>query len=127
MTLVTSRHMLVVSSEALTVIYIGTVKMLRGQGMPSPRHHDMGNMYISFNVKFPEKNWTEDPTHFELLRQLLPSPALETVPPTEAMTEPVSLEDIDQRGAGRGFGASAMDEDDEDGHPHAERVQCASQ
>ncbi|PKS12028.1 hypothetical protein jhhlp_001324 [Lomentospora prolificans] len=105
----------------------GTVKMLRGQGMPSPRHHDMGNMYISFNVKFPEKNWTEDPTHFELLRQLLPSPALETVPPTEAMTEPVSLEDIDQRGAGRGFGASAMDEDDEDGHPHAERVQCASQ
>ncbi|CAI4216565.1 unnamed protein product [Parascedosporium putredinis] len=91
----------------------GTVKMLRGQGMPSPRHHDMGSMYISFNVKFPEKNWTDNPAHFEALRELLPSVAVEAVP---------------LRGGGRGFGAGgAMDEDDEDGHPHAERVQCASQ
>lgn len=105
----------------------GTVKMLRGQGMPSPRHHDMGNLYISFNVKFPEKNWTDDQSHFEALRQLLPSAAVEAVPPSDAMTEPVSLEDVDSRGGGRGFGAGGMDEDDEDGHPHAERVQCASQ
>ncbi len=101
--------------------------MLRGQGMPSPRHHDMGNMYISFDVKFPEKNWTDDDAKFEALRQLLPSPALESIPPAEAMTEPVSLEDVDhQRGGGRNFGG-AMDEDDDDGHAHGERVQCASQ
>jgi len=102
--------------------------MLRGQGMPSPRHHDMGNMYISFGVKFPDKNWTDNPDAFEGLRQLLPSPALETIPPNDAMTEGASLEDVDQRGgSGRNFGNGAMDEDDDDGHPHAERVQCASQ
>ena len=97
--------------------------------MPSPRHHDMGNMYISFNVKFPEKNWTEDPAAFEALRQLLPSPALETIPPADAMTEPANLEDVDNsQRARRTFSAGeAMDEDDEDGHPGAERVQCASQ
>ena len=100
--------------------------MLRGQGMPSPRHHDMGNLYIAFDVKFPEKNWTDDPSHFEALRQLLPSPAVEAVPPNDAMTELVSLEDVEQQRGGRNFGG-AMDEDDEDGHPHAERVQCASQ
>ena len=29
--------------------------MIRGQGMPSYRHHDFGNMYIQFDVKFPER------------------------------------------------------------------------
>lgn len=96
--------------------------------MPSPRHHDMGNMYVAFNVKFPEKNWTEDPAAFEGLRQILPSPALETVPPADAMTEPANIEDADNnQRAQRTFSADAMDEDDEDGHPGAERVQCASQ
>ncbi|VUC27150.1 unnamed protein product [Clonostachys rosea] len=103
------------------------VKMVRGQGMPSYRHHDFGNMYIRFNVKFPEKNWTDDEAAFEALRKYLPSPSLENVPPAEAMTEPADLEDADNTSQNRGFGAGAMDEDDEDGHPGAERVQCASQ
>jgi len=101
--------------------------MLRGQGMPSPRHHDMGNMYITFNVKFPEKNWTQDMSHFDALRSLLPAPGPEAIPPPEAMTEPANLEDVDVQGKTKGFGGSPMEEDEEDGHPHAERVQCASQ
>lgn len=96
--------------------------------MPSPRHHDLGIMYISFDVKFPEKNWTDDAAAFEGLRKILPSPALETVPPGDAMTEPANLEDVDNNARVRkNFNADAMDEDDEDGHPGAERVQCASQ
>lgn len=100
--------------------------------MPSPRHHDHGNMYIQFNVKFPERGWTDDATSFEALRKILPAPALETIPPADAVTDPVELEDLDHHSQARGFGgigggADAMDEDDEDGHPHAERVQCASQ
>jgi DnaJ homolog subfamily A member 2 len=103
--------------------------MVRGQGMPSPRHHDFGHLYIQFSVKFPEKNWLADPAGFESLRQLLPSPSVQSVPPAEAMTEPADLEDVDTSrskvfGGGQG---GAMDEDEEDGHPHAERVQCASQ
>ena len=30
--------------------------MVQGQGMPSFRHHDYGNLYIQFDVKFPEKD-----------------------------------------------------------------------
>ena len=102
--------------------------MVRGQGMPSYRHHDYGNLYIHFSVTFPEKNWTDDPAAFEALRKLLPSPSLQNVPPAEAMTEPVDLEDIDNQSQGRVFGGPGMGEDDdEDGHPGTERVQCASQ
>ncbi|KAI8671224.1 hypothetical protein NCS57_00596600 [Fusarium keratoplasticum] len=105
------------------------VKMVRGQGMPSPRHHDFGNMYIRFNVKFPEKNWTEDPEVFESLRKVLPPPSVQNIPPPDAMSEPASLEDLDNQAQTRVFGNSdgMMDEDDEDGHPGGERVQCASQ
>jgi len=105
-------------------------KMVRGQGMPSYRHHDTGNMYIQFSVKFPEKNWTQDPAAFEALRTILPSPAVQNVPPTDAMTDSADLEEIDTQSGARAFGGPGggpMDEDDEDGHPHGERVQCASQ
>ncbi|SPQ18694.1 0aa2f713-64ac-45ab-bdf9-db0bc05e1fa9 [Thermothielavioides terrestris] len=105
----------------------GSVKMIRGQGMPSYRHHTFGNMYIQFSVKFPEKNWTQDYAAFEALRRVLPAPEVVNTPPSEAMTEPVDLEDIDS--SARAFpngGGSAMDED-EDNEPHAERVQCATQ
>ncbi|KAK4188400.1 mitochondrial protein import protein mas5 [Podospora australis] len=104
----------------------GTVKMIRGQGMPSYRHHDYGNMYIQFNVKFPEKGWTQDPAAFEGLRKFLPAPEVINMPPSEAMSEPADLEDVEGNSKGGFGGAGAMDEDD-DHEPHAERVQCASQ
>lgn len=116
------------TGNLLTYIHTGAVKMIRGQGMPSYRHHDFGNLYIQFTVKFPEKNWTQDSAAFEALRNILPGPALQNVPPAEAMTEPADLEDPDTTSGARAFGGEgAMDEDDEDGHQHAERVQCASQ
>ncbi|KAL2262324.1 hypothetical protein VTK26DRAFT_1710 [Humicola hyalothermophila] len=102
----------------------GAVKMIRGQGMPTYRHHNFGNMYIQFNVKFPEKNWTQDPAAFAALRMYLPAPEVVNTPPAEAMTEPADLEDVDN--SSRGFTDATM-EDDEDHEPHAERVQCASQ
>ena len=103
--------------------------MVRGQGMPSYRHHDFGNLYIRFNVKFPEKNWTDDPAAFEALRNLLPAPSVQNVPPKEAMSEPADLEDMDTQAQTRVFGSpgGGMDEEDEDGQPGGERVQCASQ
>lgn len=105
--------------------------MIRGQGMPTYRHHDFGNLYVKFSVKFPEKAWTDDPAAFEALRKLLPAPALETVPPTDAMTEVADLEEVDPlaNGGNRGFAEgnpNAMSDDDDE-NPHAERVQCASQ
>ena len=102
------------------------VKMIRGQGMPSHRHHDYGNMYIRFAVKFPEKNWTQDPAAFDALRKFLPSPELVNTPPAEAMSEPADLEDVDSSARGFAGPGGAMEEDDEH-EPHGERVQCASQ
>lgn len=99
--------------------------MVRGQGMPSFRHHDFGNMYIQFSVKFPEKNWTTDEKAFDALRAILPPPSQTTAPPNDAMTEPVDLEDLDA--SQRARAGATMEDDDEDGHPGGERVQCASQ
>ena len=122
----TRRPLLGKKSPLLTAA--DAVKMVRGQGMPSPRHHDTGNLYIHFTVKFPEKNWTDDPATFEALRKLLPSAPVQNVPPAEAMTEPADLEDLDSQASGRVFGSPGMgEEEEEDGHPGAERVQCASQ
>lgn len=101
----------------------GAVKMIRGQGMPSYRHHDYGNMYIQFSVKFPEKNWTQDPAAFDGLRKVLPSADVVNTPPAEAMTEPADLEEVDN--PQKGFDPAM--EEDEDQEPHGERVQCASQ
>ena len=102
--------------------------MIRGQGMPSPRHHDFGNLYVQFDVKFPDPRWTEDPTVFESLRKSLPAPAVTNIPPREAMTEVADLEDMDPIGARAFHGDSNMGDDDEDGErPEGERVQCSAQ
>lgn len=110
----------------LTVV-IDSVKIVRGQGMPSYRHHDFGNLYIHFNVKFPAKNWTQDERALETLREILPVPSVQVARPAEARTEPANLEDVDAQSQNRVFGRPGMDGDDEDGHPGAERVQCATQ
>lgn len=105
----------------------GSVKLIRGQGMPSFRHHDCGNMYVQFDVKFPEKGFTTNAAAFATLKQILPPAATTIVPPPETMVDPADLEDVDPSQQARAQGAAGMDEDDEDGHPGGERVQCASQ
>ena len=105
----------------------GEVKMLRGQGMPSMRHHDFGNLYIQFDVKFPPANFN---THERIaeLEQILPARKQQTLPPPDAMIDDFNLEEVDQGGQRRAQGATSMDEDEEDGvPPGAERMQCASQ
>ena len=102
--------------------------MIRGQGMPSYRHHDFGNLYVHFDVKFPQKGWTSDPAAFEALRNILPAQIAPVVPPPETMTEFADLEELDPSQQARAVGGATGEEEDEDGHPAgAERVQCASQ
>lgn len=93
--------------------------------MPSYRHHDNGNLYVIFDVKFPPKGFATDPAAFEALKQILPPSPTGIVPPAETMTETVDLEDVDPAQQARAQGATAMDEDEEGGG--GERVQCASQ
>jgi len=114
------------------VIAPGTIKVVRGQGMPSPRHHDYGNLYIHFKVKFPSRIGTEtedgislQPEDIAILEKILP-PRVEPTPvPVDAMTEDMVLEEFDQTREGRSM--NAMDEDDDEMGGGGERVQCASQ
>lgn len=101
--------------------------MVQGQGMPSFRHHDYGNLYIQFDVKFPEKDQLQN---LELLDKVLPPRMKLTQAPSDAMVEDFELQDVDESepSQARAQGAaSMMDEDDDDVPPGAERVQCASQ
>ncbi|KAG0650689.1 import mas5 [Hyphodiscus hymeniophilus] len=110
------------------VIAHAALRMIRGQGMPSYRHHDFGNMYIQFDVKFPDKNWTTDPAAFDALKAILPAQISSNAPVAETMTEPADLEEVDASQQARATGNATGEDEDEDGHPAgAERVQCASQ
>ncbi|KAL4734242.1 hypothetical protein BDV11DRAFT_58786 [Aspergillus similis] len=108
------------------VITPGVIKVIKGQGMPSYRHHDHGNLYIQFDVKFPENHELKN---LELLEQVLPPRQETNRPPADAMVEDFDLEEVDsnERSQARAHGAASMDEDDDDVPPGAERVQCASQ
>ncbi|KAB8596074.1 hypothetical protein FH972_025784 [Carpinus fangiana] len=120
-----------VSIEPGEVISPSAIKAVRGQGMPSYRHHDFGNLYIQFEVKFPERitapdgtsNMTEE--QVKTLEAVLPPRMQQATPPANAMTDDVLLDDVDsQREGARAHGATGEDEDEEMG---GERVQCASQ
>jgi DnaJ family protein A protein 2 len=103
--------------------------------MPSYRHHDYGNLYIQFDVKFPERLGGEDgaPMSEEQIKALEsvlpPRVAASTAPPTDAMVEDFTLETVDAaREGGRARGlAGGMEDDDDEMGGGAERVQCASQ
>ncbi|KAJ5678416.1 Mitochondrial protein import protein mas5 [Penicillium maclennaniae] len=96
-------------------------------GYASFRHHDHGNLYIKFDVKFPKKDQLQN---LELLEKVLPPRVQQHQPPADAMVEDFELEDPDasEGSQARAHGAAgAMDEDDDDVPAGAERVQCASQ
>ena len=95
--------------------------------MPSYRHHDMGNLYIHFDVKFPDDNFNT-PEKIALLENILPSREIPQLNP-DAMVEDVVLEPVDAREQARAQqgGATGMDEEDEMHGAGGERVQCASQ
>ena len=93
--------------------------------MPSLRHHDFGNLYIQFDVKFPDKTLINT-ENLALLEQVLPPRMQQKLPPADGMVEDFDLEEVDPRQQARAHGAA--DDDDEDGiPPGTERVQCASQ
>ncbi|CAD0093063.1 unnamed protein product, partial [Aureobasidium vineae] len=110
------------------------IKVIRGQGMPSYRHHDFGNLYIQFDVKFPDVLPGPDggamtDEQKAALESVLPPRSPQNVPPPDAMTEDFSLDKVDSNREGARAQRAAMGEDDDDEMHGAggERVQCASQ
>ncbi|KAK3706322.1 Type I HSP40 co-chaperone [Vermiconidia calcicola] len=120
------------------VISPDEIKVIRGQGMPSYRHHDFGNLYVQFDVKFPERidgppgqdgyPTTMTPQQVKALESVLPARKPQAIPPPDAMTEDYSLEKVDPLQEGQRARATGMGEDEDDEmHAGGERVQCASQ
>ena len=126
--------------------------MIRGAGMPSYRHHNPGNMYITFEIEFPTQTPMMNDKERAMLKSVLGLPPTITTSkrqhdtngmdvdepdmeldvltpplPNGAQEDECDLEDVDQSGAQRAQRAT-MEDEDEDGVPHgAERMQCASQ
>lgn len=101
--------------------------------MPSYRHHDFGNLYVQFDVKFPDRLGPEGASMTDeqkaALESVLPPRMPQHTPPPDAVTEDFVLEDVDtQREGDRAQRAAyGEDEDEEMGGQGGERVQCAGQ
>lgn len=100
----------------------GELKAVMGQGMPTERHHDFGNLYIQFEIEFPSTNWT-DIAKIEQLRTILPPATELPALPKGAHVEEVSLTEMDPRQRARAE-QGHMDDEEEGGHGG---VQCAQQ
>ncbi|KIJ29865.1 hypothetical protein M422DRAFT_214779 [Sphaerobolus stellatus SS14] len=104
-----------------TPIKEGDFKVIRDQGMPSQRHHEPGDLFVKFHVKFPEHI---DAAAIPLLEQALPPRTPLEKLPKNTVTEEVDMSDLDarQQREAHAHSEDAMDEDDEQ-----PRVQCANQ
>lgn len=107
------------------VISPGMVKVVEGKGMPQYRHHNYGNMYIEFDVEFPDPSFAT-PENLAKLESVLPARP-EVVVPAGAESEEVMLSDVDESmykaGAGRGGNDYDSDMEQEEGA----HVQCPTQ
>ncbi|KAG6833208.1 hypothetical protein H0H87_010271 [Tephrocybe sp. NHM501043] len=109
---------LIVNLEPGDVIKNGDLKVIHGQGMPSQRHHEPGDLYVKLSVKFPE---SIDVDVIPLLEQALPPRSPIQAFDKTIVLEEVHLNDSDTRARG-GVTDDRMDEDSEE-----PRVQCANQ
>ncbi|KAJ6665947.1 hypothetical protein lerEdw1_000850 [Lerista edwardsae] len=109
------------------VIEPGCVRVVRAEGMPQYRNpFEKGDLYIKFDVQFPENNWIS-PEKLTELEDLLP--ARPEVPNIISEAEEVDLQEFDTtRGSSGGQRREAYHDssDDESGH-HGPGVQCAHQ
>ena len=100
------------------LLFPGEVKVIHGQGMPSQRHHEPGDLYVKLSVKFPD---TIDPESIPLLERALPPRNLVEKFDKNIVLEEVNLDNADTRSR-NSIQDDAMDEDQEQ-----PRVQCANQ
>uniref|UniRef100_G3PPX8 DnaJ heat shock protein family (Hsp40) member A2 n=1 Tax=Gasterosteus aculeatus aculeatus TaxID=481459 RepID=G3PPX8_GASAC len=118
---------LVVKYPPGKVIEPGSVRVVRGEGMPQYRNpFEKGDLYIKFDVQFPDNNWIS-PEKLVELEDMLPS---RSEPPIiTADTEEVDLQDYDvsQSSSSGGRREAYNDSSDEEGGHHGPGVQCAHQ
>ncbi|XP_049579281.1 dnaJ homolog subfamily A member 4 [Syngnathus scovelli] len=112
---------LIITSQPGEVIKNNDTKVIQNEGMPVYRSpYEKGQLFIQFQVEFPEKHWLPEHLMFQLERLL---PPREDVLITDD-TEEVELCEVDERTQQRNYGREAYDEDEEG--PRG-GVQCQTQ
>lgn len=117
---------LLIKHNAGEVIKPGDTKGIQGEGMPQYKNpFEKGNLYIKFDVVFPQNNFASEENLKNLEHILPPRPAF--VMPTGDDVEEVNLMDFTAPAGGKGGREEAYASDDEE-HMHAgPGVQCAHQ
>jgi len=120
---------IVIRNPPGNVIEPGAMRRVDGEGMPHYRNpFEKGNLYIKFEVSFPEKNFI-DQSHVKALEALLPARPKYEIPQGEHVEE-VNLMDFDpstEAGASGRRGEAYEEDGDEDEQPGMQRMQCAHQ
>ncbi|KAJ8340144.1 hypothetical protein SKAU_G00347770 [Synaphobranchus kaupii] len=109
------------------VIEPGSIRVVRGEGMPQYRNpFEKGDLFIKFDVVFPDNNWI-NPEKLAELEDLLPTRA--EPPNISSDAEEVDLQDYDMgQGSSGGQRREAYnDSSDDESGPHGPGVQCAHQ
>jgi len=118
---------IVVKYPAGKVIEPAAVRVVRGEGMPQYRNpFEKGDLYVKFDVQFPNNNWIS-PEKLVELEDMLPS---RSEPPIiTGDTEEVDLQDYDvsQSSTSGNRREAYNDSSDEEGGHHGPGVQCAHQ
>ena len=116
---------IVIKCPAGKVVEPGSKRVVRGQGMPQHRNpFEKGDLYIEFDVHFPEEKWTSLEKLKEL-EALLPERSKEEVISSD--TEEVELQDYNQSSAG--FSSQKHDsyEENDEYEGGGDKVQCQHQ
>ena len=104
----------------------GSTKVLRGQGFPSRRFHEPGDLYVNISVAFPESISVDA---VPLLEQALPPRKALPKMDKKVDVEEVEMDETDERdarkGRSNGGGATGMDVDEDDEEGGNPQVQCA--
>jgi len=123
-------RILVVKTEEGDVIKPGDIRVIPKEGMMiHKRPYEKGNLYIRFDVVFPERN-TLSKQQLKTLESVLPprTPAPKVKPSEnveEVVLERVSAQNQQQQG--NGHRGEAYNEEEEEGGQQREGVQCRQQ
>ncbi|KAJ8916259.1 hypothetical protein NQ315_016399 [Exocentrus adspersus] len=117
---------ILVRQPAGQVVRPGDVKAVIGEGMPHYKNpFEKGNLYVNFEIKFPDSHFTSE-ANLKVLETLLP-PRPPFLMPQGDNVEEVNLEDFDpnERGHHSGARGEAYASDDED-QMHGSVLYCWS-
>jgi len=116
----------VICSAPADIISSGEVKVIQGKGMPFYQDSmSFGHLMIKFEIDFP-KPGSMKPAALEELKKILPGPKIQPAPKEYEMLEDFyeGMKNENAEGGKRG-----RDDEDEDGqgHPQGQRVECGNQ